>query len=101
MFHSFSTNRNAWARTSIDALIDHAVAHRDRFTSSQQPRIDELAAFAREQKQIRKLGPSSKEVNRDTTSFERARAAWGDVNWISKRGKMGGGGDAKAQQWLG
>lgn len=45
-------------------------------------------------------GPSAKEVNRDSTAFERARAEWSKAT-VSHRGKVGGGGDAKAQNWLG
>ena len=49
---------------------------------------------------LRTQGPSAKEVNRDSTAFERARSEWSKVA-VSARGKVGGGGDAKANQWLG
>jgi hypothetical protein len=45
-------------------------------------------------------GPSAKELSRDTTSFERARAEWSRAD-VSCRGKVGGGGDRGAEQWLG
>ncbi len=46
-------------------------------------------------------GPSAKEVNRDSTAFDRARAEWSKADWVGTRGKVGGGGDAKANNWLG
>lgn len=45
-------------------------------------------------------GPSAREVNRDTTAFERARAEWSQAT-VSHRGKVGAGGDRGAEQWLG
>lgn len=46
-------------------------------------------------------GPSAREQNRDSTSFERARAEWGKAT-VSHRGKVGAGGDnAGAETWLG
>eukprot|EP00887_Chlorella_sp_A99_P008277 scaffold12.g8277.t1 len=57
------------------------------FTPAQRPRIQAHMGFVREQRRVRKLGPSAKEVNRDTTSFERARDEWSRASWISTRGK--------------
>ncbi|KAI7836979.1 hypothetical protein COHA_009161 [Chlorella ohadii] len=71
-----------------------------RFTASQRARVDELMGFVRDQRRLRKLGPSAKEVNRDTTSFERARAEWSRTD-VSHRGKVGSGGDHRAENWLG
>lgn len=63
---------------------------------SQSPAYALLRCFASHLLQ----GPSAKEVNRDSTAFERARAEWSKAT-VSHRGKVGGGGDAKAQNWLG
>ena len=46
-------------------------------------------------------GPTAREVNRDSTSFDRTRAEWSKSTIISARGKVGGGGDAKSNNWLG
>ena len=46
-------------------------------------------------------GPTAREVNRDSTSFDRSRAEWSKSTIISARGKVGGGGDAKSNNWLG
>jgi hypothetical protein len=46
-------------------------------------------------------GPTAREVNRDSTSFDRTRAEWSKTTFVSARGKVGGGGDAKANNWLG
>lgn len=92
--------RHMWARTSVDLLVEHYHQQRSRFTASQRARIDDLMGFVRDQRRLRKLGPSAKEVNRDTTSFERARAEWSRTD-VSHRGKVGSGGDHRAENWLG
>ncbi|KAL4431489.1 hypothetical protein ABPG75_006745 [Micractinium tetrahymenae] len=92
--------RHAWARTSVDLLIEHCHQHKHRFAPSQARHVDELMGFVRDQRRLRKLGPSAKEVNRDTTAFERARAEWGR-SAVSHRGKVGAGGDHKSETWLG
>jgi len=45
-------------------------------------------------------GPSAKEINRDTTSFERASDTWSRMA-VPTKGKVGAQGDAKSTQWLG
>lgn len=49
----------AWARTSVDLLIDHAAKNADsknqRFLPSQRPAIQEMVRFMRDQKTARKL----------------------------------------------
>ncbi|KAL4419554.1 hypothetical protein ABPG77_006885 [Micractinium sp. CCAP 211/92] len=92
--------RHAWARTSVDLLIEHCHQHKDRFAPSQAAHLEELMGFVRDQRRLRKLGPSAREVNRDTTTFERARAEWGRST-VSHRGKVGAGGDHKSETWLG
>ncbi|PSC74417.1 hypothetical protein C2E20_2477 [Micractinium conductrix] len=91
--------RHAWARTSVDLLIEHCHQHTHRFAPSQAERLSELMSFVRDQRRLRKLGPSAREVNRDSTSFERASADWSRAT-VSHRGKVGGG-DHKSEAWLG
>jgi hypothetical protein len=67
---------------------------------AQHAEIDELWVAVRKARASRKAGPSAKEINRDSTSFERARAAWGRAD-VSARGKVGAAGDSKATNWLG
>ncbi|EFJ48312.1 hypothetical protein VOLCADRAFT_120892 [Volvox carteri f. nagariensis] len=76
-------HKTPWARVSVELLVEHYNKHRDRFTAEQQMAVDEM-----------------KEINRDTTSFERARSDWSRAT-LSARGKVGASGDAKAQNWLG
>ena len=46
-------------------------------------------------------GPTAKEEGRDSTAFERARAAWGKAD-VSVKGKVGAqGGDIAQAAWLG
>ncbi len=56
--------------------------------------------FVKQARAARPTGPSQKEINRDTTSFERARSEWSRAH-VSARGKVGASGDAKTQNWLG
>lgn len=46
---------HAWARTSVDLLVDHAVAHAKRFLPSQRDALQAMATFVREQRAARKL----------------------------------------------
>jgi hypothetical protein len=73
---------------------------RARFSASQHAELDELEKWVRQARARRKTGPSAKEINRDSTSFERARAEWGKAT-VSARGKVGSNGDAKSNAWLG
>jgi hypothetical protein len=59
-----------------------------------------MSRFVRESRKARPTGPSQKELNRDSTSFERARKEWSRVA-VPMRGKVGAQGDAKSQNWLG
>lgn len=94
-------HRHAWARTSVEVAIEHFAKHGDRFTLGHARRIDDLAKFVKQARSARAgAGPSQRELNRDSTSFERARAEWSRAT-VSTRGKVGAGGDGKAQNWLG
>jgi hypothetical protein len=59
-----------------------------------------MVRFVRDSRKARATGPSAKELNRDTTSFERARSEWSRAK-VSTRGKVGAQGDAKSNNWLG
>ena len=43
-----------WAKTSVDLLVEHALAHAARFLPSQQMLLQEMAGFVRAQKTARK-----------------------------------------------
>ncbi|GAX83460.1 hypothetical protein CEUSTIGMA_g10885.t1 [Chlamydomonas eustigma] len=94
-------HRHPWAKTGIELLVEHIHKNKDRFCLSQQRAIDEFMVWVRQQRALRKKGPTAKEINRDSTSFDRARAEWSKDTSISHRGKVGGGGDSKANNWLG
>ncbi|GIL57646.1 hypothetical protein Vafri_12844 [Volvox africanus] len=93
-------HKTPWARTSVELFVEHYNKHRDRFTTEQLVAVDEMVRFVRAARQARPTGPSQKEINRDTTSFERARSDWSRAT-LSARGKVGASGDAKSQNWLG
>ncbi|KAL6772190.1 CGL141 [Auxenochlorella protothecoides x Auxenochlorella symbiontica] len=92
--------RLPWARTSVDLLVDHFRQHVRCFLPAEQDRVAAMIVFVKEQRAARRQGPSAKESNRDTTSFERASAAWSQAT-VSHRGKVGSGGDHKSENWLG
>lgn len=89
-----------WARTSVEVLIEHFLKARSAFTPGQAAQLDELRSFVKAARFTRAQGPSQKEINRDSTSFERARAEWSKVE-MSSRTKVGAQGDNKSQNWLG
>ncbi|KXZ44559.1 hypothetical protein GPECTOR_65g177 [Gonium pectorale] len=93
-------HKTPWARTSVELLVEHFARHRDRFAGQQQLAVDEMVRFVRAARAARPTGPSQKEINRDTTSFDRARSEWSRAT-VSTRGKVGAQGDAKTQNWLG
>ena len=95
-------HKQPWSRTGIELLIDHMHIHKARFCKgSQQDKVEELMTWARQQRSQRKKGPSAKEINRDSSAFERDSKTWASQDWISKNGKVGAGGDAKSNGWLG
>jgi hypothetical protein len=101
----------AWARTSVELLIE-AVAKpsaqggfADKFVTGQRQQLTDLLRFVNAERAARKSGvnrrPGGKGTGDYQTSFERARAEWSGASWVSARGKVGGTGDAKSQNWLG
>jgi hypothetical protein len=83
----------------IMMLTQEAVKHEERFSAAQRARIRALEAWLRQQKAAARRGPSAAEARRDMTSFEAARRAW-STQAVSARGHLGGG-DHKAENWLG
>jgi hypothetical protein len=47
--------RNAWARTSVDLLVEHLHKLAERFAPCQRPRLEDAMRFVRDQRRIRKL----------------------------------------------
>ena len=81
-------------------MLQEAAKSEERFSAAQRPRLRAMEAWLRQQKAATRRGPSAAEARRDMTSFEAARRAWG-TQAISARGKVGAGGDHKAENWLG
>eukprot|EP00884_Botryococcus_braunii_P013754 jgi/Botrbrau1/2237/Bobra.101_2s0065.1 len=93
---------HAWARTSVDIAIEEAYKARERFCESQQPRIEALWRFVKEQRMRRRQGGSGRNKAGDMTAFEAAQAAWGARQGISSRGVVGAEGDTGGKEvWLG
>lgn len=86
-------------QTVIDILVKHAFDNVARFTTKQRDAIEKLWASIREQQTRRKQGKS---VNGklDVNGFEWLQQKYAGEK-ISIRHSVGGGGDRKAQQWLG
>jgi hypothetical protein len=101
----------AWARTSVELLIESVAkptaqgGFADKFVAGQRQQLTDLLCFVNAERAARKSGvnrrPGGKGTGDYQTSFERARAEWSGASWVSARGKVGGAGDAKAQNWLG
>jgi len=98
--HARTLHKHAWAQTGIELLVEYCFEKRDRFNPGQHEDIDAAYAWVRKARAERKKGPSAKELGRDSTSFERARAEWGKAT-VSTRGKVGSQGDSKSAHWLG
>ncbi|MEW5319980.1 MAG: hypothetical protein WDW38_011088 [Sanguina aurantia] len=93
--------KHAWAKVSVELMIELCQEHRHRFCAAQQALIDSLMVFVRAQRVVRKQGPSAKEAQRDkSSSYDEDRAVWSKAK-MSARGKVGGGGDTKSVGWLG
>mmetsp|Transcript_33334 Transcript_33334/g.60241 ORF Transcript_33334/g.60241 Transcript_33334/m.60241 type:complete len:423 (-) Transcript_33334:241-1509(-) len=90
----------AWARTSVELLIEHLCERRPYFCRSQQITVDSLALYIKQQRLARVQGSNARDQGRDETSFERAQAAWAGAR-VSHRGKVGASHDAKSNSWLG
>jgi hypothetical protein len=101
----------AWARTSIEILIEDVAKPGaqggmvGKFVGGQKQQLSELMKFVNAERAARRSGvnrrPGGKGTGEYQTSFEKARAEWGTAEWVSARGKLGGHGDAKQQSWLG
>jgi hypothetical protein len=89
-----------WAAVSIDLLVEDARKQATRFAPCQRAALEDMGAFVSARRAARRLGPSAKDAARDSNSFERTAAEWGRAT-LSSRGKVGAGGDRKAEQWLG
>lgn len=101
----------AWARTSIEMLIEEVAKPTvqgglaGKFVGGQKQQLQELLKFVNSERAARRSGvnrrPGGKGTGEYQTSFEKARAEWGSASWVSARGKVGNQGDAKQQNWLG
>ncbi|CAM8942015.1 unnamed protein product [Rhodiola kirilowii] len=88
-----------WCQTGIDILVKHAFDNISRFTSLQRVAIQKLWASIRDQQLRRKQGKSVT-GKLDMNAFEHLQEKYANEK-ISIRRAVGGGGDRKAQQWLG
>ncbi|RWR72303.1 hypothetical protein CKAN_00051700 [Cinnamomum micranthum f. kanehirae] len=88
-----------WAQTVIDILVKHAFDNVERFTSRQRDAIEKLWASIHEQHIRRKQGKSVT-GKLDMNAFEWLQEKYASEK-ISIRHAVGGGGDRRAQQWLG
>lgn len=86
-------------QTVIDILVKHAFDNVARFTSRQRDAIEKLWASIREQLTRRKQGKSVT-GKLDVNAFEWLQQKYANEN-ISIRHAVGGGGERRAQQWLG
>lgn len=91
--------KTPWAQTVIDILVKHAFDNKQRFTSQQREAIEKLWASVWEQQTRRKQGKSVT-GKLDMNAFEYLQEKYSNEK-ISIRRAVGGGGDRKAQQWLG
>lgn len=90
-----------WARTSVELFIEAAWGKRACFVAQQRAQLDELHAFVVQASAARRSGAAARGAGgKEMTTFERARAEWGQAT-VSARGKVGSGGDAAANAWLG
>ncbi|XP_008787402.2 uncharacterized protein LOC103705469 [Phoenix dactylifera] len=88
-----------WAQTVIDILVKHAFDNIDRFTARQRDAIEKLWASIREQLIRRKQGKSVT-GKLDMNAFEWLQEKYSHEK-ISIRHAVGGGGERRAEQWLG
>ncbi|KAF5837026.1 hypothetical protein DUNSADRAFT_4951 [Dunaliella salina] len=98
--HARTFHKHAWAQTAIELTAEHCWQNKSRFCSQLHEEVDELWRWVRYARAMRKRGPSAKEINRDSTSFERASATWSRMD-VPTKGKVGAQGDTKSVQWLG
>lgn len=91
--------KNPWCQTVIDILVKHAFDNVARFTSQQRDAIEKLWVSIREQQNRRKQGKSVT-GKLDMNAFELLQQKYANEK-ISIRRAVGGGGERRAQQWLG
>jgi hypothetical protein len=101
----------AWARTGVELLIEEVAKPAaqggliSRFVVGQREELASLLRFVNAERTARRAGvvrrPGGKGTGEYTTAFERARNEWGNKEWVSARGKVGGQGDSGANMWLG
>lgn len=91
--------KTPWCQTVIDILVKHAFDNVVRFTSQQRDAIEKLWASIREQQNRRKQGKSVT-GKLDMNAFELLQQKYANEK-ISIRRAVGGGGERRAQQWLG
>ncbi|XP_072967793.1 uncharacterized protein [Typha angustifolia] len=89
----------AWTQTVIDILVKHAFDNIERFTSRQRDAIEKLWSSIKEQ-QIRRKQGKSVTGKLDMNAFESLQEKYAHQK-ISIRRAVGGGGERRAQQWLG
>lgn len=88
-----------WCQTVIDILVKHAFDNILRFTSQQRHAIEKLWTSIREQQARRKQGKSVS-GKLDVNAFEYLQEKYANEK-ISIRRAVGGGGNRRAEQWLG
>lgn len=88
-----------WCQTVIDILVKHAFDSISRFTSQQRHAIEKLWVSIREQQARRKQGKSVS-GKLDVNTFEYLQEKYANEK-ISIRRAVGGGGNRRAEQWLG
>ncbi|KAG0488330.1 hypothetical protein HPP92_007141 [Vanilla planifolia] len=91
--------KNRKCQTVIDILAKHAFDHIDRFTLQQRQAIQKLWASIKEQ-QIRRKQGKSVTGKLDMNAFEWLQEKYANEK-ISIRHSVGGGGERRAEQWLG
>ncbi|KAF3782309.1 hypothetical protein EJ110_NYTH34661 [Nymphaea thermarum] len=91
--------KTPWAQTVIDILVKHAFDNIGRFTAQQRDAIEKLWTSIREQMTHRKQGKSVT-GKLDMNAFEMLQEKYANEK-ISIRHAVGGGGDRRAEQWLG
>ncbi|KAH7867280.1 hypothetical protein Vadar_031247 [Vaccinium darrowii] len=92
--------RTPWCQTGIDILVKHAFDNISRFTSKQRDAIEKLWASIREQ-QIRRKQGKSVSGKLDVNGFEWLQQKYANEKISIRHSVSGGGGDRRAEQWLG
>ncbi|CAN6455370.1 unnamed protein product [Victoria cruziana] len=91
--------KTPWAQTVVDILVKHAFDNIGKFTAQQRNAIEKLWTSIREQMTRRKQGKSVT-GKLDMNAFEMLQEKYANEK-MSIRHAVGGGGDRRAEQWLG